>query len=136
MKVKYTAVLITLITVGFAGSLQAQMTFAFSDDGSGKTLITASGSANLSGGTPAIEDFSDLIGWDDYGNVGPDESTVLISDSSFHTYKNPSIGGGFTQFTVSGVGVTVAGVALELLEMDGTNSPSIYPYFQKIPETK
>lgn len=129
MKIKYTALLITLITVGFAGSLQAQMTFAFSDNGSNTTLITASGSADLTGGSPAIVDFSDLIGWDDYGNVGPDESTVLISDSSFYTYENPSIGGGFTQFTVLGGDLTVDGVALEFLKMDGTNSSSAYPFF-------
>ena len=129
MKVKYTALLITLITVGFAGSLQAQMTFAFSDNGSGTTLITASGSTTLTGNGAFTPGSERLIGWDNTGSAGTNNSFALLADSGFFTFNEPNIGGGFAQFAVSNGDLTVDGVALEFLEMDGTNSSSAYPYF-------
>ena len=94
MKVKYTALLIMLISVGLAGSLQAQMTFQFSDNGAGTTLITASGSANLTGGQAAFGALVESIGWDDISTPGTNHSYYLVADSDFFTFNEPNVGGG------------------------------------------
>lgn len=129
MQLKYTAQLVMLISVGFVGSLQAQLTFQFSDNGSNTTLITASGTATLTGGQGALGALVTRIGWDDISTPGTNHSFYLVADSDFFTFNEPNVGGGFNQFTLSGGDLAIGGIALAFLEMDGTDSPDPYPYF-------
>ena len=128
MKIKYTALLITLITVGFAGSLQAQMTFVFSDTGSNTTLITASGSADLTGTTAASGNNQNWVGWDNFSSAPPaNDSTSLWADSDFFSFNTNKLSG-FNSFeaTLGSIPLNINGVPVVDLAMDG---PASTPFF-------
>ena len=111
--------------------VSATLMFNFSDNGGTTTLVTASGSADLTGGTPAAGARLRLVGWDDLAPAG-DNSTSLVADSDFFTFNVPNIGGGHHTFSAIGVPtLTVGGVSIrgdnQALRLDG--SGAAFPFF-------
>jgi hypothetical protein len=71
--------------LAFSGSASAGLLFNFSDNGSGTTLLTASGSLDLTGSMPAVNPWIRFIGWDN--NVP--RNTGLVADSDLFLFNNP-----------------------------------------------
>jgi hypothetical protein len=131
MNVKNAVLLIIMMTIGFAGSVQADLgglVFSFSDTGSGTTLLTASGTADITGGLAGTIPESYSIGWDNLGGSGND-STSLVADSDFFSFNEPNVSGVFNSYgiTQGSTPLNVNGVNLESLDLDGTGAT--LPYF-------
>lgn len=124
--IKLTVIILT--SVGIAGSLQAGMVFSFSDNGSGTTLLTASGDVFLLGEVPGVSAEAFSIGWDNLGSSGND-STSLVADSDFFSFNEPNVGGVFSSYgiTQGATPLNVNGVNLSSLDLDGTAAS--FPYF-------
>lgn len=127
----YNRLAVLLITLmAFSGSASAGLLFNFSDNGSGTTLLTASGSLDLTGSTAATGVHSQLIGWDDdvVGNTG------LVADSDLFLFNNPgpSINSNFHQYNSVGPNTLSVGgnylAQTSSLWMDG-NQPDNYQFF-------
>ena len=110
----------------------ATMVFTFSDNGGGTTLVTGSGSADVTGGTPAVSGDATRLGWDNFSPVGVNNSTSLIADSDFFTFNFPPFGGVFRNVsaTLGATPLNVDGVNLGTstgLGIDGTDAA--FPFF-------
>lgn len=78
---------IFIIFMAFNGTASAGLLFNFSDNGGNTTLLTASGTLDLTGSTSAgTTTWNRFIGWDD--NLG--YNTGLVADSGSFLFNNPA----------------------------------------------
>lgn len=127
------SVLVALVASVFAvvsSPASATMIFTFSDNGGGTTLVTATGSADLTGAFAADAPHSYFVGWDDLD--GANGSTALVADSDFFSFNSPNVSGvyHFYSATLGTTPLNVGGVNLSTsygLELDGTDAT--FPFF-------